>query len=158
MNRVLTILLILCILFSCASCAQDKDAHSSFFYLRTTETIRYGASDALVCPVTIPQTSSDSLAELLELYLNGPTAENFHSPIPAGTTLLGLSTEDKLLTLELSPEFSTLDGIRLSLAGACLSATCKSLAGYESIRVHSGGMVYTFQLQDFIFSDPISQK
>lgn len=153
MKQYLVLLLTLGILLSCAACGAGEEAPPTFYYLRTDESIRYNAPDALVAPVTQELSWDVPLSEMLQLYLQGPGEENYRSPVPMGTRLLRLTQEKDVLVLELSGEFSTLDSIQLSLAGACLAATCHTLAGYEAIEVRSGANIYKFDLNDFVFLD-----
>jgi len=153
MKQCLVLLLTLCILLSCAACGAGEEAPPTFYYLRTDDTTRYGQADALVAPVTRELSWDVPLSEMLQLYLQGPGEDDYRSPVPMGTRLLRLTQDKDVLVLELSGEFSALDGIQLSLAGACLTATCHTLAGYEAIEVRSGANIYEFHLNDFVFLD-----
>ena len=153
MKRIVTLLLTLCILLSFAACGGEKEPVPSFFYLHTDENIRYGDAGALIAPVPYEGTQELPLEEILQLYLLGTGDENLRNPIPNDTSLICINRRDNLLILELSQEFASLDDIQISLAGACLAATCHSLAGYEAIQVRSGENVYDFNLKDFLFLD-----
>ena len=149
------------ILFLCAlsllcltGCSQQEESRFDFYYLRTSDTIRYGQEDALIAPVSRDITGQDpGLDYLLQLYLESPAPEGYHLPIPNGTYLLSTLWEEDTLVIVLSREFSTLDKMELTLAGACLSATCHNIAGTERIEVRSGDTVYEFDLQNFTFLD-----
>lgn len=149
------------ILFLCAlsllcltGCSQQEESRFDFYYLRTSDTIRYGQEDALIAPVSRDITGQDpGLDYLLQLYLESPAPEGYHFPIPKGTYLLSTLWEEDTLVIVLSREFSTLDKMELTLAGACLSATCHNIAGTERIEVRSGDTVYEFDLQNFTFLD-----
>ena len=154
MKRSILFLLILCLLFSLLGCRSEQENSAYFYYLRSTESIRYGQPDALVAPVK--REISDQNAELeyiLQLYLDGTTDENYRNPFPQGTYMLSTLWHEDTLVLVLSREFSTLEGIRLTLAGACLTATCSRLAGAQQIQVRSGDQIYDFSIDDFTFLD-----
>ena len=154
MKQHIVFLMILFLLLSICGCAQTDENERSFYYLRTAETIRYGQSDAIIAPVSRNITGEDaSLDYLLQLYLKGPTEEGYVSPIPKGTYLLSSLWNEDTLVLVLSREFSTLDGIGLTLAGACLTATCHDLTGAEAIEVRSADEIYKFNLTDYAFLD-----
>lgn len=154
MKRLMILLMILSLSLSAAGCAQPKENTCSFYYLRTEETIRHGYTDGLIAPVTrVLSTPDAQLDYLLQLYLDGPTEENFLSPIPKGTYLLKTLWDGETLILVLSREFSTLDNISLTLAGMCLCATCEGLTGAEHIQIRSGDMTYDFNLNQFTFLD-----
>ena len=152
MKRILILFLILCPLLSFTACTQPAENTCTFYYLRPQENIQYGQADALVAPVT-REIANEELEYLLQLYLDGPQDEHYVSPIPNGTMLLGILWEEDILVLELSAEFSNLDGIRLTLAGACLTATCHALTETQAIQVRSGEQTYDFQLSEFTFLD-----
>lgn len=154
MKRMIPLFLCLCLLLSLGACAGNDTNRYTFYYLRTGDTIRYGYEDALVAPVTREISGQDpGLSYLLQRYLEGPVEEGYHSPIPKGTYLLSTLWADGTLVLVLSREFSTANGITLTLCGACLAATCHDLTGADRIEIHSGDAVYTFALTDFNFID-----
>ena len=159
MKRTLIILLILCLLLSLCACGSDQDNSVRFYYLRTSDTILYGQADALVAPVDRKISAQDAqLAYILQLYLDGPAEENYENPFPQGTYLLSTLWAEDTLVLVLSREFSSLEGIRLSLSGACLAATCHDLTGAEKIQVRSGEHIYDFSIHDFTFLDSSAGK
>ena len=152
MKRLLCFWLMLTLLLSLSGCTTPDENRRTFYYLRTAETIRTGSEDALIAPVSREISDQDpGLEYLLQLYLEGPTEEDFLSPIPQGTYLLSYAWEGDTLVLVLSREFSQLDKINLTLAGACLTATCHDLAGAERIEVRSGEQIYEFDLNNYIF-------
>jgi germination protein M len=154
MKRVLNLLLILCLALTWAGCSREEEILPRFYYLRTGDSIRYGTADGLVASVEVESMeSADDLDLLLQQYLQRPIPENFRSPFPKGTYLLSTIAREDMLVIVLSREFSGLDGIRLTLAGACLTATCHELAGYTRIQVRSGEYVYEFDYNDYIFLD-----
>ena len=142
-----------------SGCKNAEDSTHSFYYIRTQDTIAFGQSDALVAPVKrqISDQSAD-LDYLLRLYFEGPTEEGFVSPFPAGTRLIQVSREDGKLLLEVSGQFSQLEDIRLTLAGACLSATCYDLTGTETVEVLCKEEHYQFSLSDYSFLDVIDTQ
>lgn len=152
MKQFVAFLLIVALVLCCAACAPVSENACTFFYLRTADTVRYGEADGLIAPVT-REIASEDLDYLLQLYLDGPVEENYVSPIPRGTRLLSVRWDEDTLVLELSREFSALDNIHLTLAGACLAATCHAMTGTESIRVHSDRQIYDFNLNNYTFLD-----
>jgi len=153
MKRMISFLLLLTAVLSCSACTGEPSTQPSFFYLRTEDTIAYGREDALVVPVPRDIPPDGDLEKLLQRYLNGPGEENLRNPFPKGTYLLSILTQDDTLVLVVSREFSTLDGIQLTLAGVCLAATCNDLTGYQKLQVRSGENIYDFDLNDFAFAD-----
>lgn len=154
MKRNILILLILCLLFSLWGCHSEQEHSAQFYYLRTAESIRYGQPDALVAPVNREISDQNAgLEYILQLYLDGPSGENYRNPFPQGTYLLSTIQNEDTLILVLSREFSTLEGIRLTLAEACLAATCSRLTGTQQFQVRSGDRIYDFSIDEFTFLD-----
>lgn len=154
MKKILLLALALCLLFTCIGCGNEQESNYKFYYVRTPETIAYGQADALIAPVPQEIASPDAeLNYLIQLYLNGPQDSHFQNPIPKGTYLLSTILREDMLVLVLSREFSTLEGIQLTLAGACLTATCHELTGRAKIQVISGGESYDFDLTSYTFLD-----
>ena len=158
MKRLILFLLAISFALSCTACAGTEEDHPSFYYLRTEDTIAYGKEDALIAPVAQEFSENIQPDQVWQLYFSGPGKEGYRSPFPRGTGLQGLTQKENLLILELSPEFSELDGIRLTLAGACLAATCRELTGMERIQVRSGSQIYDFYYHDFTFLDNSTGK
>lgn len=157
MRKILILLLILCLTLSGIGCSREQQSHMVFYYLRSSDTIQYGQSDALMEPVEQDFTSQD-LDSLLQQYLNGPTDEMHRNPFPKGTYLLSTILREDMMIVVLSREFSTLDGIQLTLAGACLTATCRNLTGLDRIQVRSGENIYDFDYNSYVFLDDCAGK
>lgn len=153
MKRMVLLFLSLAMVLACTACAGEKTVQPSFYYLRTEDTIAYGQEDALIVPVPQDISPEVDLEILLQLYLDGPTEEKLRNPIPKGTYLLSIIEHEDSMVIVLSREFSTLDGIQLTLAGACLAATCHDLAGVERIKIRCGESTYNFEFSNFMFLD-----
>ena len=154
MKRCILGILMIALILSLSGCSEPAETDCPFYYLRTEETICYGKPDALVAPVNREISVADHTLEyLLQLYLEGPVEEGYLNPIPRGTYLLKAFWEDDILVLILSREFSALEDMSLTLAGACLSATCHDLTGSRKIQVRSGEQIYDFDLNHYTFLD-----
>ena len=152
MKQLLCLLLAACLLL--AGCTGTQEKTYQFYYLRTDDTIRYGTADGLVAPISRNISGgNEELNYLLQLYLDGPGTPDYLNPIPRGTYLLSTIWQEEVLVIVLSREFSELDTIHLSLAGACLTATCHGLTGAEKIQVRSGDSVYDFDLESYHLLD-----
>ena len=158
MKQLIALLLAMSLLFVCTGCAGEPADHPKFYYLRTEENILYGESQGFIAPVTREISRDMELDRILQLYLDGPSEETFRNPIPKGTYLLSTILREDRLDIVMSREFSSLDGIHLTLAGACLAATCHDLTGVEKIQVRSGDNIYDFDLNSFVFLDESAGK
>ena len=153
MKRCLSLLLILSLMLCCTACGEESEDTTVFYYLRSEDTIAYGQIDALIAPLPQQFSPDAPLDDLLQLYLNGPSEEGYRNPVPKGTYLLSTIYKADTLVIVLSREFSSMDGIQLTLAGACLTATCREITGLECIQIRSGESIYNFDYNDFTFLD-----
>lgn len=158
MKRLIVLFLTMSLLLSCSACAPETEQPPKFYYLRTEENILYGEAQGFIAPVTREISQDMGLDVILQLYLSGPADENFRNPIPKGTYLLSTILREDRLDIVMSREFSSLDGMQLTLAGACLAATCHDLTGMEKIQVRSGDNIYDFDLNSFVFLDESAGK
>ena len=158
MKKLICFFLALSLVLLFCGCAESEDNTCSFYYLRTQDTIAYGREDALIAPVSRELTGQNAeLNYILQLYLDGPVEEEYWSPIPRNTYLLSSLWYEDTLVLVLSREFSALDNMQLTLAGACLTATCHDLTGAEKVQVRSGESIYEFDLNNYSFLDSSGQ-
>lgn len=107
------------------------------------------------------QVSDTELSRLIALYLQGPQdTQSFSSPFPAGTGLVSVSVDEKLLDVTLSAGFSACTGLELTIACACLTMTCLELTDVESVRIRSDGAQLDgapwvqMQRSDLLLTDP----
>lgn len=158
MKKLFALFLVLALVLPFCGCTEPEDNTCSFYYLRTQDTIAYGREDALIAPVSRELTGQNAeLNYLLQRYLDGPIEEGYRSPFSKNTYLLSSLWEGETLVLVMSREFSTLDHMQLTLAGACLTATCHSLTGAEKVQVRSGEAIYEFDLNNYSFLDVSGQ-
>ena len=159
MRKITLWLAVVLLLLSFTGCRKNQQPRYAFYYLRTADTIAFGQSDAVVAPVIreISGQSSD-LTYLMRLYFDGPASENFQSPFPQGTQVLNATLEGDLLILEVSTQFSSLENIQLTMAGACLTATGYALTGAQSVQVDCEEETYLFHRSDYTFLDVIDTQ
>lgn len=144
MKKFLSLLLIGSLLIfpsGCGTSRTDSDQTVSFYYLRSSDSYIYGATDGVVSYENRDTAGHNAdLNYLLMLYLQGPLAEDLISPFPQGCKLLQLDRNDGKLTVLLNSNMATLRGMDLTLACVCFAKTCFSLTDADSIRI----MVKTF--------------
>jgi spore germination protein GerM len=158
MKQLTCLILILSLFLTFAGCVGETEDPPKFYYLRTEETILYGEEQGFIAPVVREFSRDVALDTALQLYLDGPSEEGYYNPIPKGTYLLSTIPREDRMVIVLSREFSTLDGIHLTLAGACLAATCHDLTGMEKIQVRSADNIYDFDFNSFVFLDDSTGK
>lgn len=137
MKRIFCLILALAVLVLLPACDDSGEEAVSFYYLRREFTM--GQSDSVLASEPREFSGSrDTLDYLLGIYLNGPMDDNLISPFPEGTKLVQHRMEGDTLVLELSKEFSSLEGIRLTLAASCLATTCFHLTQAETVQITCG--------------------
>lgn len=73
--------------------------------------------------------------ELLEALLAGPESEFLRSAIPSGTSLLSVEVEGSRALVDFSAGYSTLSGVRLTLADYAVTLTLTQLPDIAVVRV-----------------------
>lgn len=137
MKRLICMLLITALLAVFPGCSEADGDSVSFYYLRTE--LSYSTEDGVIAPEARAISGSrEDLNYLLRLYLEGPLTDMMTSPFPVGTQLISVEQEDSSLLLELSGEFAALEGIDLTMAGACLASTCFALTDAEAVQITAG--------------------
>lgn len=133
MKRVLAVLLTLCLLLSgCAARSQEQSTG-------TAVTFYYGTRDIeqLTGDLAIGEESRNlrvyTLAEMLEIYMKGPTSEDLVSPFPEGTKVLSYAETEQGLKLTMSEAFFTLQGVDMSLATCCITRTVCAFSGADQL-------------------------
>lgn len=142
--RRFILLLTICVLLFCGCTTQQYRTENATFYYPRSE-ITYGTDEGVIAPEI--RTLSGSLAALLSVYLDGPESADLASPCPDGTRLLSTVWNGTLLTLTLSPEFSSLEGIDLTVACTAIAKTCFSLSSATEVCITT---------QDFVGAPGIS--
>ena len=137
MRKMTALLLSIAVILSLTGCRSDLKP-VDFYYPRQTDSIQFGVPDGLISsdPREVAGHTGD-LRYLISLYLRGPLDSGLQSPFPEGTMLEDISTEDGVVTVSLSREFSQLSGMELTLACACLSSTCFGLTDAEFVTILS---------------------
>ena len=140
MKQILSLILSALIVFSFAGC--KKETKVDFYYPRTE--IQYGISDGVIASESRELSGENlNLEYLLKLYLEGPVSQGLRNPFPAGTALLSVTLENKLLTLTLSESFGKLENMDYTIACACLATTGFALTDVDTITILSGSTSIT---------------
>ena len=141
MKRSICILLFLSILFSMTGCRREQEKIQvpvNFYYPRQEAT--FGSADSLISPMVAEGADyADDFMGLLTAYLLGPKDDNWRSPFPAGTQILGFEENNGFIRLTMSRNFANLTGMDLTLACACLTLTVLDLTGGNSVRISVPG-------------------
>lgn len=159
MKRVLCIVLAILLLLPLVACGQQKaDIHDpvNFYYRKKNPS----HSDAAISKeLGESEGHQEDYTYLIDQYLKGPTDEILQRTFPSGIFVVDLTIEDKAATVVLSDFFSTLSGLDLTLACACLTLTVCELTGTEqlTVRTHStlldGNKSITMARKDIVLLD-----
>lgn len=139
MKRFICIIVVLILIYSFSSCANQTHAIKNpiTFYYRT-ETISFGTGASVICAETreIIDASADT-ESIIAQYLNGPQSNGCTSPFPAGTVLESYSIDNNKALIALSPHLAILNGSDLMIACACLTKTITDLTGVKSVQIRA---------------------
>ena len=152
MKAFFSIVLILCLLAGFTACTEPEAV--TYYYLRQPESYLSAAPNGVMVGDSREAAGSvNDLQHLLILYLHGPSNDNFRSPFPPGTTLMGLDQTADGLTVHLSDAAATLKGTDLTLACACLAKTCFGLTDANSITMTAGPVSLTMTQDSLLLVD-----
>lgn len=137
MKRIACLMLTLTLTICFLGCDNSDADTISFCYLRG-EYIPGQIDSVMVFEERDLSGHPQDIGYLLGIYLEGPLEDTLVSPFPDGTSLVEIIREKDTLTIELTKEFLTLDGIRLTLAASCLSSTCFHLTDVQTVQITCG--------------------
>lgn len=153
MKRILSLVIIAFLTFSLCACQDNSEDAPGFYYPRSFDKDQYNSFQPVIAPDSREPVAGKDLRYLIQLYMEGPVSEELYSPFPEGLRLLGLILEEDCITISLSQEYLSLEGIDLTLAGACLAKTCFSLSDVSRIRVQCGTKIWDYHRSSFLFTD-----
>ena len=142
MKKALVLLLSLALLLSMLGCSggpQPAPLQPFDFYYRAAEPDYRSAYGAIGVETRDLGASPLSDEELISLYLQGPEDEDLVSPFPPNLRLLGVAGSATTLTVRLSSEYDSLQGVDASLADACIVKTLLGLGNIRRVRIVSVG-------------------
>lgn len=151
MKRILCLILVTVLLTLSSGCHYNDGSEFlepvEFYYPRRSEQFVYGTQDGvLAAEMREASGHTDDLSYLIPMYLRGPQDEKLRSPFPTGCTLVEVRSGGNMLVVILSEEFTTLEGMELTLACASLARTCFSLTDAQRIRIDSSSRSKTFAI------------
>lgn len=115
-----------------------------FYYCRKDAV--YGSETGALDYETTELGRNDmTVEEILALYFRGPISNTLRSPFPQGLACTGAELDGGVLTLHMNEVYSTLSGVELSLASACLTMTLTQIAFVDSVRVETPSALLSAQ-------------
>ncbi len=146
MKRIFCLILALLLLLS--GCLNRKERENTVRFCYPRSTVQYGEEDGVIA--WEEREASGNLEYLLALYFAGPEDITLSAPLPAGTQLLNIARNDEILALTFSGELDALQGMDLTVTGACIASTCFALtdAGQVVLRTKENLSVFSALRED----------
>ena len=147
-------------LLGCKPEPNDIEDPVNFYYRRSADSITYGKADGVIAAEQREGYGHrDDPAYLIALYLKGPAGTGMNRTFPKGVELVKFSVEGNCAYVTVSDFFSTLTGMNLTLACACLTLTVCELTGAQQVTVSTvntlldGNRTVTMTPEDLLFLD-----
>lgn len=155
MKRFVSLILLVSLLLSgCSVTGERIKEPVSFYYLQAN--YKYGTDGSVIASEEREASGHrNDLLYLMKLYCMGPSDEELVSPLPRGTLILSAEQTEDHVTIKLSDLGESLTDVAYSLAAACLSLTCFSLANAAKVTVTSGERTLTFTQESLQLFDSI---
>ena len=137
MRKCISIMLIIWILLSLCGCGQQNTQLQSpaNFYYPVNSKYR-GEEERVIQPELRESAGCEkNLLKFTELYILGPQSERLVSIFPDDCYPVSVCHNGPVITVYMSPGFSRLTGIDLTMACACLSATLMDYAKANTVNI-----------------------
>ena len=159
MKRILLLVLIALLLVGCGQ--NKKNADVRFYYPR--EEYGYNLKDGTIAYEVRSNGGISSTAELLNIYLQGPTEEGFRNPFPKELSVQSVYTVEDTVYVTVSDALAELSGAPLILTCACIGRTAMDLAGTANAQIQceklllDGRNVITINENTVFYNDTFHQ-
>lgn len=153
MKRVISLFLMFSLMLSgCSLFGERIKEPVTFYYVRAD--YPFNTTDSVLASEEREASGHrDDLSYLLALYLIGPADDELVSPIPKGTRIYSAEQKEDTVYLNLSDTSATLTDSGFSIACACLSMTCISLTGADSVTITSADRTVTMSADTLMLYD-----
>lgn len=133
---------------ACAPAEEDAEEGAYQLYFREDDlTASTGGDVFRTESIDLPEgLDAQAAAEaLLEGLLAGPRSELLRGTLPAGTTLLSVQVEGSRALVDFSAAYSTLSGVRLTLADYAVTLTLTQLPEIISVKITVQGQELAYR-------------
>ena len=160
MKKILSALLLLTIAVSLCACSDTQKVEVPVYFYYPAKTVSYGTQDGVITPEK--RESKDFINDptgLLNLYLQGPADNSLQNPFPKELSVRSYAVLDTEVILELSPQFSEISGLDLTLACASLGKTIFRMTDTEKVTIFTEGIAQpqVIYAKDLLFEDVPSE-
>lgn len=136
MKKILPLILAALLLFSaCAPATSEINQPVAFHYLR--QTFDYDTPDGVIAAEIRESADCADENEILQRYFRGPEDPTLLPPFPTATELVTLQMQDSTVIITLTDNFSTLTGMDLTLACACITKTVIGITGTQQVTIQA---------------------
>lgn len=135
MKKILFLFLALSIFLTCTACHQEpEETQSTVTVFYRASDIQYGTEEGVIAPCQLNAAGHESdTVYLLDVYFSKILSEEYITTFPRSTRVVSLNLDGLTAKIVLSNEFSSLTGLNLSIACACLTQTIISLTGCQEV-------------------------
>ncbi len=138
-KKVLTCILTLFVILSALGC-QQKNNHTSYNFYYPRNDYGYNSLEgkfhnSFIEPEVRENISDHTAAEIINIYLSGPSIPTLISPFPEKLSLESVIIDDQTLYITVSNQLSELTGVNLMIACACLGKTGMELTNTSTVQI-----------------------
>ncbi len=158
MKRIMIAFLALMLLVLCGCANQSETIQQPVnFYYHNNLSSSENFDQIIVAEVR--EGAQHSNEELIAQYLRGPNSDELENPFPQDIALASITVDARRVIIALSPSFSQLSGIDMTLACSCLGTTLFDLYDCQTVEIVSEGLFVNgkssvvLQREDLVFFD-----
>lgn len=137
MKRALAFILLMIIIFCSCGCAHTAGTATANFYYCAIDPDYHTQSSIIQSELRKVETNLSDLEGVLSLYFDGPVSNRLESPFPAGTKLKTAQPGKDITAIVLSDHISTLSGVELMIACACLATTVMEITQADIVQIRA---------------------
>ena len=156
MRRFVSLMLFLYMTVTLWACTSENKIESPVLFYYPAKTVSYGSAEGVITPEERESANyKNDPSGLITLYLQGPKSTALRNPFPEDLSVRSYAVLDTEVILELSPHFSNVTGLDLTMACASLARTIFQLTNTEKLTIITEGIVQTHVIyaSDLLFED-----
>ena len=159
MKKTAFLLPALLLLLFLSACQSSEKNDVTFYYSRDPKQYQYFQDDSVICTEGRDLLGHRSdLQYMAGLYLAGPMEEGLVAPFTKSTRLISIQQKDSAIFVSLSDHTDTMTDSEFSLSCACLSMTCMSYTGCETVTITGGNHSVTMNRENIMLFDSLPQQ
>ena len=154
MKRLISLILLFCLLLSGCSMGERIKEPVTFYYIQ--ENYQQEMGSVIAPEVREAAGHRYDLPYLLALYSMGPSQNGLVSPFPVNTMILPVEHSEDGLVLSILDEIQDMTDAQYTLASACLAMTCMEMIDVEQITVICGDRSVTFKADSLLTDSAVN--